>query len=131
MTPEAEGKGASGFLFTLHDLIQAALAGRTPPISRSYVYHARTYTMTLKECRTIPQLKVSVKLHEGKGKIEKSYPRVNAARFQTVNSDTGERTDFRVAFASSGELKGVPVQVEYQPNWWFKVILNLNPAGAR
>jgi hypothetical protein len=28
---------------------------------------------------------------------------------------------------TDGELKGVPVQIRYQPNGWFQVALNLLP----
>jgi len=27
-------------------------------------------------------------------------------------------------------MKGVPVQIRYQPNWWFQVVLNLQPDAA-
>jgi hypothetical protein len=35
------------------------------------------------------------------------------------------KTDFSVLLGTTGELRGVPVQINYQPNWWFQIVLNL------
>jgi len=30
---------------------------------------------------------------------------------------------------TEGPLRGVPVQIRYQPNWWFQAVLNLAPGN--
>ena len=42
------------------------------------------------------------------------------------NRATGATTEFRVAYGTEGSLAGVPVYAQYQPNWWFKVELELD-----
>ena len=39
---------------------------------------------------------------------------------------TGATTEFRVTYGTEGDLAGVPVYAQYQPNWWFKVELELD-----
>jgi hypothetical protein len=34
---------------------------------------------------------------------------------------------FTIVLGTQGALRGVPVQIRYQPNFWFQVVLNLLP----
>ena len=120
---------ALGFLFTTRDLIEAILSGQKPPIVKCYVYHARRYTLTLRNCESMPTLKVGLKLRGASDKVERIYQDVKRADFRVVNTVTNRPTDFRIVFGASGEMKGVPVQIQYQPSFWFRLTLNLNPGN--
>jgi len=117
----------SGFLFTLRELMMAALSGQKPPLTRCYVYFAKRYTMTLNRCEPVQELKVTLKMRNTARKVEKIYRNLRRADVRVINTQTGLPTDFRLVFGESGELKGVPVHVEFQPNWWFRVAINLRP----
>lgn len=119
----------SGFLFTVRELISASLSEQRPPITRCFIYHARRYLLTLDSCEPEAELKIALKLRGSEKTIEKTYQDLRQAHFRVLNTGSGQRTDFRVIFGNSGHLRGVPVQIEYQPNWWFRVTLNLNPTA--
>ena len=114
-----------GFLFTVRELIDGVLDANRSPNTRCYVYHARRYMMTLKDCEPVKEMKVALKLHGASRKVERIYRDLKRADFTVLNTQSKERTDFEVVFGSAGELRGVPVQIEYQPSWWFRVTLNL------
>ena len=42
------------------------------------------------------------------------------------NRSTGSATSFSVIYGTEGALAGIPVAARYQPNWWFKVELELD-----
>jgi len=46
--------------------------------------------------------------------------------FVSTHKLTGKKVYFAIA-GTQGALRGVPVQICYQPNWWFQVVLNLLP----
>jgi hypothetical protein len=118
---------SDGFLFTVKGLIEDALSGRTPPFTRCYVYNARRYTMTMTGCEEPTDLSVSVQIRGARGKLKKTYRSIREARFTVLNTESRGRTHFRIKFGTQAPLRGVPVQIEYQPNWWFKATLNLEP----
>jgi hypothetical protein len=63
---------------------------------------------------------------KGKGQnIDQSYRDLKESQFQIYNQESGTKTDFSVLLGTNGELRGVPVQINYQPNWWFQIVLNL------
>jgi hypothetical protein len=47
--------------------------------------------------------------------------------FVSVHKLTGKKVYFTVFTGTQGALRAVPVQICYQPNWWFQVVLNLLP----
>jgi hypothetical protein len=116
-----------GFLFSVRELINASLAGGKVPVSRPYIYNARRYRLVLEKCEPVEDLKVSVHFRGASQRIERRYRQLREGRFRAFNLESGEQTEFKVAYGSSGRLKGIPVQIEYRPNWWFRVTLNLNP----
>jgi hypothetical protein len=124
-----ECRGGNGFLFTTRSLIESALSGQPLPITRCYVYHARQYSLSLRECKSVKTMKVAVRLRGAARGIEETYHDMKAADFRVYNTETGKSTDFRIVFAGASELRGVPVQIQYQPGFWFKVTLNLKPTG--
>jgi hypothetical protein len=46
-------------------------------------------------------------------------------RFMVFNHESKERTTFELLVGTTGELRGIPVQIVHQPNWWFQAVLNL------
>jgi hypothetical protein len=66
-----------------------------------------------------------VKLRAAPGRLERTYHDLFEARFVIMNLSSGAHYPFSLAYGRSGALRGVPVQIGYQPNWWFKLVLSL------
>lgn len=115
----------AGFLFAVQKLIDATIAGKTAPLSTCYTYNARLYAAKLTSTSKVADLTVRFKLRGQESQVTKSYHDLTRARFEITRQDNGARTTFELVYGNSGDLKGVPVQITHQPNWWFKVILNL------
>lgn len=116
---------ATGFLFTVQKLIDATLAGKTAPIFTCYTYNARLYTAKLTSASKVADLTVRFKLRDQESQVTKSYHDLTRARFEVTRQENGARSTFELVYGNSGDLKGIPVQITHQPNWWFKVILNV------
>jgi hypothetical protein len=116
---------AGGFLSTTEELLQRSLTGEKTPLSLCYVYNARLYTLTLQRVVPVTSQHVQITLKQTGEKIDHSYHDLEESQFQIRNQESGAKTDFSVLLGTSGELRGVPVQINYQPNWWFQVVLNL------
>jgi len=114
-----------GFLSTTEELLERSLTGEKTPASLCYVYNARPYTLTLQRVIPIATKDVHITLKEKGRKIDQSYRDLKESQFQIYNQESGAKTDFSVLLGTSGELRGVPVQINYQPNWWFQIVLNL------
>jgi hypothetical protein len=69
---------------------------------------------------------VHITLKEKGQKIDQSYRDLEESQFQVYNQESGAKTNFSVLLGTTDELRGVPVQIYYQPNWWFQVVLNLD-----
>ena len=121
-----------GFLSTTEELLERSLTGEKTPVSLCYVYNARPYTLTLRRVIPISTKDVHITLKEKGQKIDQSYRDLKESQFQIYNQESGAKTDFSVLLGTTGELQGVPVQITYQPNWWFQVVLNLKtqPRGG-
>jgi len=116
--PPSCGRTA-GFLTTVQDLINQAISGSPQNRSLCYVYNARKYTATLKS-HTRVEREV---LHVNKAPVV--FHNLVRARFQVLNHQSGKTTDFDLLVPRDGPLRGIPVQIVHQPNWWFQVVLNL------
>jgi len=114
-----------GFLFTLEELIEAALDGQQAPVSLCYLYNTRHYTMYLREVKHIDKKRISFDLSQG-GEVVRDYSDLLELRLEVDKRLTGKKSKFILLVGTSGELRGVPVQATYQPNWWFKAVLNLH-----
>jgi hypothetical protein len=90
------------------------------------VYNARLYTLTLQRVIPVTTKDVRITLKEKGEKIDQSYRNLKESQFQIRNLESGAKTDFSVLLGTTGELRGVPVQINYQPNWWFQIVLNLD-----
>ena len=116
-----------GFLSTTEELLARTLEGEHAPAVSCYVYNAHPYTLTLQRVTRVATKDVHITLREKGRKIDQTYHDLEEFQFQTHNLDSGIKTDFSVLMGTAGELRGVPVQINYQPNWWFQVLLNLKP----
>jgi hypothetical protein len=114
-----------GFLSTTEELLQRSLTGEKTPVALCYVYNARLYTLTLQRVVPVTTREVRITLKDKGEKIAQSYRDLKESHFQIRNHESGAKTDFSVLLGTTGELRGVPVQINYQPNWWFQIVLNL------
>jgi len=117
----------SGFLGTVAELLDAALAGKTGPNSLCYVYDAQVNTLKLEQATPVDKLTVKVNSAKGDVLWEKTYENLIQADFVSEHQLTAKRVNFTILLGTRGDLRGVPVQIRYQPNWWFQVVLNLTP----
>jgi hypothetical protein len=42
------------------------------------------------------------------------------------NRATGSTSSFSITYSTGGSMTGVPVTARYQPNWWFRIELELD-----
>jgi hypothetical protein len=115
------------FLSTTLQLIDDALASRPTPVSYCYIYNARHYTATLLSVHPVAERAVHVALR-GNGKtLDRTYRHLQEAHFVVGAEGSGAKSIFDILLGTEGSLRGAPIQITYQPNWWFQVILNLGP----
>jgi len=117
---------ASEFLATVAELMDAALRGRKQE-SLCYVYNAEVNTLTLQRVNPVTKLAVQVKSSRGELLVDRTYSDLMEAEFVSASRKTGKKSEFTITMGTKGEQRGVPVQIRYQPNWWFQVVLNLRP----
>jgi len=116
-----------GFLSTTQELLERSLTGVKTPVSLCYAYNARLYTLTLQRVIPVTSQHVYVTLKEKGRKIDQRYHDLEESQFEIRNLESGAKTNFSVLLGTTGELRGVPVQINYQPKWWFQIVLNLRP----
>lgn len=114
-----------GFLLALKDLTEALLSKATVPEPVCYVHNAKPYLLAVREQSDERDFEAVFSRHDGK-EVTHRYHDVSKVRFETRSKDGEGRTSFRIWIGRSGPLRGVPIRIEYQPNWWFRVILNLD-----
>ena len=113
------------FLFTVKEMIDAAVAGAQAPLSRCYVYNSKLLELTLTTRDEVAREPVYYELIDGTA-VQKEYRDLVELEFRVGNPNTGWDTDFELLVGTTGALRGVPVQITYQPNFWFKAILHLH-----
>jgi hypothetical protein len=111
----------AGFLTALDAMMRstaiAVQSGTTPRGSRlAYVYKDAVYDLIQ---RRIERVKV---LRTKSG----SFRDLVRSEVLIKNRSTGSSTEFLITFGTDGALLGIPVAAVYQPNWWFKVELELD-----
>jgi hypothetical protein len=119
---------AGGFLSTIGELLDDAVQGARTPATLCYLYDAHQYTATLESAHRVAERTVRIARREGGPAIDQTYRDLRQAHFRILRQDTGGETDFDILVGASGPLRGVPVQISYNPNWWFQVVLNLKAA---
>jgi hypothetical protein len=121
---ERKCRESHGFLQATDSLINRALSGSKAPQSVCYIHNARNYTLTLEEQSKVKRKSVHLTRKDGT-KLEKEYRDLIRAHFSILNHESEERSSFELLLGSVGELRGVPIQIVHQPNWWFEAELNL------
>jgi hypothetical protein len=121
---------AGEFLGSVSQLLNAAMENPRGPVSLCYVYDAQVNTLTLERVELIRKLSVKVNSAKGGTLTDQTYDELLEADFASAHQATGKRVYFTILVGTQGDLKRVPVQIRYQPNWWFQVVLNLLPKTA-
>jgi hypothetical protein len=111
----------SGFLVSVADAIDRTVGGRSESDSSSkgrarssvYVFGRDTYELCL---RGASAMTVS---HAGR------QTPATRLRFESRRLDSGSRTQFEVIAGTAGDLRGVPLVIEWQPRWWLRATLRL------
>ena len=119
---------AGGFLSTVQQLIDEAVDGKPTPASLCYIYSARLYTATLLGTHAVDARTIHYTLRNGSA-VDYARRHLQEARFLITNHETGGKSAFQVLLGTEGAVRGVPIQINYEPNWWFQVLLNLTPAS--
>ena len=115
----------SEFLGTLSELLTQALEKKSGPKSLCYAYDAQVHILTLERISPVSKLQVTVHSSNGGNLISQAYEDLIEANFVSSSRDSSKRTFFTVVIGTKDALRGIPVQIRYQPNWWFQVVLNL------
>jgi len=115
------------FLATVAELMDSAVAGQPAPLSRCYVYDAQENTLTLEKAEAVESLPVHLRGPNNGVLLEETHENLLQLDFVSKHKLTGKKVYFTIYVGTQGALRGVPVQICYQPNWWFQVVLNLLP----
>src|SRR6266699_3584100 len=114
-----------GFLESVAELIDAAVEKRAPPPSLCYLYNGERHQLTLAQITHVPSETVRLSLRDEPHEYVRTYQDLVLARVENLNQTTKKKTGFELLLGTTGRLRGVPVQIRYQPNWWFQAVLNL------
>lgn len=117
----------SGFLASVAELVDRALERGVKKDEVCYIHYGELYTLKLIGAQAVPERTVKFEMKTEPKISEHTYKDLLDAEFQVVNHQTGKKTEFSLLLATQGRLRGAPVQITYQPNWWFQVVLNLKP----
>ena len=124
-----------GFLESVAELVDYSIEGRKPPSSVCYFYNGVQHQLTLAQATRVPSETVRLTLRDEPHEYVRTYHDLVLARFENFNQTTKQRTGFELLLGTKGKLRGVPVQIRHQPNWWFQAVLNLmtpeSPGEAR
>jgi len=124
---QASCAGVHGLLFATQGLLDAAVAGmKSPPPPVCYVYNAHRYTVSLVEMEKVSEKTIRFKRHGQQKETAKSYRDLLRAQFVVRGEEGRKRAQFEILCGTKEPLRAVPIQISYQPNWWFKVVLNLS-----
>ena len=110
---------APGFLTAIERLMTASLNSTKPP-SRpfSFIYKNVEFELSLPHVEPIAEFRT----------VARTVRHVLDGEFVIRNRQTGSTTDFGVTYGTEGAFAGVPLRATYQPNWWFKIQLDLDDA---
>jgi hypothetical protein len=111
----------SGFLVSVADAIDRSVSGRCASDSASkacgrslvYVFGRDTYELCLRDTSALTVTRAG-----------RQTP-ATRLRFESRRLDSGSRTQFEVIAGTAGDLRGVPLVIEWQPRWWLRATLRL------
>ena len=81
--------------------------------------------MKLEKIERFSHLPVQVQAADKSTLFNVTYHDLLQLDFVSTHQLTGKQVSFSVITGATDPLRGVPVQIRYQPNWWFQVVLNL------
>jgi hypothetical protein len=122
---------AEEFLATVAELVDSALAKREAPQSRCYVYDAQENTLSLEHVTPVNSFPVQLHGPNNVSILNTTYRNLLQLDFVSTPKLTGKKVYFSIFAGTEGEFRGVPIQIRYQPNWWFQVVLNLQPGEGQ
>jgi len=134
---------AGEFLGTVAELMDAALKNALAPSgsardsasaespSLCYVHDAQVNTLTLEDVEPVKKLQAKINAAKGGLLADNTFEDLLQLDFVTTHQLTGKKVYFTLLVGTQGSLRGVPVQIRYEPNWWFQVVLNLQPNTSR
>jgi hypothetical protein len=115
-----------GFLASVAELVDGAIERGQRKGDVCYLHYGELYTLRLTGAGGVPEKKIELNLHsEPKRTYARAYRNLLNLKFEIMNHQTGKKSRFELLVGTEGALRGAPVQISYQPNWWFQVILNL------
>lgn len=120
---------AGSFLATVAGLMDAALAGHRAPLSRCHVHDAQENTLTLESITRVASIAVQLHTADKTALLDARYEKLLQLEFVSAHKEMGKKVYFTIFAGTEGSLRGVPVQIRYQPNWWFQLVLNLAPGN--
>jgi hypothetical protein len=117
---------ARGFLLALKDTTETLLESGNPPEAGCYLHNSKVYRLVARAIGRRQRHEVRFQRHRGSA-VRMVHEDVLRADFDVTDPGGRRRTSFRLWLGTTGAIRGVPVQIDYQPNWWFRVILHLDP----
>jgi hypothetical protein len=116
---------SEGFLETVAELVDAAVAQSDARRSLCYFYNGDQHEVSLAQVTRVPNETIRLSLRQEPHEYVRTYDDLALAHFEDFNQTNKGESQFELLLGTTGNLKGVPVQIRYQPNWWFQAILNL------
>jgi hypothetical protein len=95
------------------------------------VHDAQVDTLKLESVTPVKKLEAKVNAAKGGVLADNTFENLLELNFVTTHQLTGKKVYFTLLVGTQGELRGVPVQIRYEPNWWLQVVLNLQPTTSR
>jgi hypothetical protein len=121
---------SEAFMATIAGMMELALDGHAAPLSRCYVYDAQENTLTVESITPIAKLPVQLHGSNNTTLLDSVQEHLLQLDFVSTSKLTGKKSYFSILTGTQGNLRAVPVQIRYQPNWWFQVVLNLRPPNT-
>lgn len=107
-----------GLLFGTASLVDAGVAasrvpGNAGPSLRKvqYTFNTALYDLILKSWERVEKVQYGKRTHQKLVRLE----------FESRNLEKGTVERFTLICGTDGPLAGVPVFIQYQPKWWFKI----------
>ena len=116
---------APGFLTALDELMRSSATSarnlKTVPAAPkiAYVYRDGVFDLIARGMRRVPRLQTATNVFQD----------LLRADLSIRNRRTGATQEFSVTYGIDGPLAGIPIRAQYQPNWWFRVELELDETG--
>ena len=116
---------SEGFLETVAELVDAAVGKSDARQSLCYFYNGDWHEVRLADVTRVPTETIRLTLRQEPHDYVRTYDDLALAHFEDFNRTSKAESQFDLLLGTTGNLKGVPIQIRYQPNWWFQAILNL------